>query len=133
MDVQQVELMMCPSSAEISNLSSQGSVQWDGLRHFAYQKEGKFYNGVTLDDMFEKNGKIKSNVNGIHNWEEKGIVGRGILLDYDRWRRAHGIEYNVLPGDGDPSPIPLEYLKAALQEQGTKIRFGDVLFLRTGF
>ncbi len=34
----------------------------DGLRHFAYQKEQKFYNGVTLDDI---HGEHKTNVNGI--------------------------------------------------------------------
>jgi hypothetical protein len=113
---------------------SQGSVQWDGLRHFAYQREAKFYNGVTLSDMYDDSGKIKSNVNGIQNWEAKGIVGRGILLDYDRWRRAQGIPYHMLPSaDTPPTPIPLAHLQAALAEQGTQLRFGDVLFLRTGF
>ena len=33
----------------------------DGLRHFGYQKEQKFYNGVTLEDIHSG-----SNVNGIH-------------------------------------------------------------------
>jgi len=33
--------------------------------------------------MFHEDRKKKSNVNGI---EEKGVVGRGILIDYDRWR-----------------------------------------------
>lgn len=34
----------------------------DGLRHFAYQKEKMFYNGVTLDDI---HGESSTNVNGI--------------------------------------------------------------------
>lgn len=34
----------------------------DGLRHFAYQKEQKFYNGVSLEDIY---GSTKKNVNGI--------------------------------------------------------------------
>jgi hypothetical protein len=34
----------------------------DGLRHFGYQKLGKFYNGVTLDDI---HGVNATNVNGI--------------------------------------------------------------------
>lgn len=33
----------------------------DGLRHFAYQKEQRFYNGVTLEQIHGE-----SNVNGIH-------------------------------------------------------------------
>lgn len=34
----------------------------DGLRHFAYQKEKMFYNGVTLVDI---HGESRTNVNGI--------------------------------------------------------------------
>lgn len=44
------------------------SSQWDGLRHYGYQKERKFYNGVTLEDIGahgrDKDGK-KTTVNGI--------------------------------------------------------------------
>jgi hypothetical protein len=35
----------------------------DGLRHYGYQKEARFYNGVTLEDI---HGENKSTVNGIH-------------------------------------------------------------------
>lgn len=35
----------------------------DGLRHFGYQKERKFYNGVTMEDI---HGSKDSTVNGIH-------------------------------------------------------------------
>ncbi|KAL2875306.1 hypothetical protein SGCOL_009469 [Colletotrichum sp. CLE4] len=31
--------------------NSQSSSQWDGLRHFGYQKEEKFYNGVSMDEV----------------------------------------------------------------------------------
>ncbi|KIX07495.1 uncharacterized protein Z518_02148 [Rhinocladiella mackenziei CBS 650.93] len=121
---------------DIWHFNSQGSTQWDGLRHFAYQKEAKFYNGVALGDMFDDDGSIKSHRNGVDRWEKKGIVGRGILVDYDRWRRAHGVEYNVLPPtavEEGPTPTPLEHLKAVLKWQGTDVRFGDILVLRTGF
>ena len=38
----------------------------DGLRHFGYQKEGKFYNGVTMDDIHKPDTSKKvPNVNGI--------------------------------------------------------------------
>jgi len=45
------------------SFNTQSSSQWDGLRHFGYQKERKFYNGVTLDDI---HGENKSNILGIH-------------------------------------------------------------------
>lgn len=36
---------------DIWTFNTQISSQWDGLRHFAYQKEARFYNGVTLDEI----------------------------------------------------------------------------------
>ncbi|KAL8822742.1 MAG: hypothetical protein Q9191_006528 [Dirinaria sp. TL-2023a] len=46
---------------DVWTMNTQSSSQWDGLRHFAYQKEQKFYNGVTLGQIHDG-----SNVNGIH-------------------------------------------------------------------
>jgi hypothetical protein len=36
---------------DVWTFNSQVSSQWDGLRHFAYQKEERFYGGVTLKDI----------------------------------------------------------------------------------
>ena len=41
-------------------ISTDVSMLGDGLRHFAYQKERKFYNGVTLEEIHSE-----STVNGI--------------------------------------------------------------------
>src|SRR3569833_506631 len=53
---------------DIWTLNSQSSSQWDGLRHYAYQKERKFYNGVTMEDIHsvDKSTGERSTVNGIH-------------------------------------------------------------------
>ncbi|KAI2641596.1 hypothetical protein GGS26DRAFT_9678 [Hypomontagnella submonticulosa] len=117
---------------DIWTFNSQVSTQWDGLRHFAYQREALFYNGVTLEDIHgvDADGK-KSTVNGIHVWSEHGIVGRGILLDYHTWRLSQ-----PTPPPYDPfstSSIPLSDLQACLAAQGTQVQFGDILFIRTGF
>lgn len=52
---------------DVWTFNSQVSTQWDGLRHFAYQREERFYNGVTMEDIHGvgADGK-KSTVNGIH-------------------------------------------------------------------
>jgi len=47
---------------DVWTFNSQSSSQWDGLRHFGYQKEKVFYNGVTLDDI---HGENCTDVNGI--------------------------------------------------------------------
>jgi len=61
-------------------------------------------------------------------WSEKGIVGRGILLDYHTWRLANNIPYDPFANDS----IPLDHLKAVLKSQGTEVKFGDILIIRSG-
>ncbi|KAF2115724.1 hypothetical protein BDV96DRAFT_55183 [Lophiotrema nucula] len=112
---------------DVWTFNTQSSSQWDGLRHFAYQKEKRFYGDVTLEDIHTPG----STVNGVGAWSEKGIVGRGILIDYYSWAQNQD---PPIPHDAfATSSIPLEHLKAALAAQGTEIRFGDILFTRTGF
>ena len=112
-------------------MNSQCSTQWDGLRHWAYQSTGQFYNGNTLKDFFNEDRSMKSNVLGIQNWEKSGIVGRGVLLDFDRWRRKNNIEFSATPLN--PHKITIDQLKATAKDQGTEIKFGDILFIRNGF
>ncbi|KAK3365998.1 hypothetical protein B0T24DRAFT_637581 [Lasiosphaeria ovina] len=121
---------------DIWTFNSQCSSQWDGLRHFGYQKERKFYNGVTMDDIHACDVETgeKSTVNGIQAWAEKGIVGRGVLVDYYSWRLAQG--YNEKSNAADAfatTPISPADLKACLAAQGTEVRFGDVLLVRSGW
>lgn len=112
-------------------MNSQCSTQWDGLRHWAYQSTGEFYGGRTLKDFFNEDKSIKSHVNGIQIWEQTGIVGRGVLLDFDRWRRKQNIEFSATPLN--PHKITVDQLKAVAEDHGTEINFGDILFVRTGF
>ena len=98
---------------------------------------GRFYNGVTLEDIhssgFEKGCTTKdgeSTVNGIQAMAEQGIVGRGVLLDFHSWRLAQDP-----PIPHEPfrtGSIPLKYLKATAEAQGTEIKFGDILIIRSG-
>ncbi|SLM38618.1 Kynurenine formamidase [Lasallia pustulata] len=109
---------------DVWTFNTQSSSQWDGLRHFAYQKEQKFNNGVSMEDI---HGEHKSDVNGIHAWAEKGIVGRGVLLGFDAWRHAKNIPYEPFR----TGSITLKQLKAVAAAQGTDIKFGDVLLIRS--
>ncbi|KAF1812964.1 hypothetical protein P152DRAFT_458138 [Eremomyces bilateralis CBS 781.70] len=108
------------------SFNTQSSSQWDGLRHFGYQKEEKFYNGVTMDDI---HGEHKSDVLGIHAWAEKGIVGRGVLLDFHSWRLENNVEYNPF----ERGNITLDQLKKVAEAQGVEIKFGDILIIRSGY
>lgn len=64
----------------------------------------------------------------VKEWAKRGIVGRGILLDFHSWRLAHDVTYDSF----ESGSITLEQLQAVLRAQGTEIRFGDILYIRSG-
>ncbi|KAK3350983.1 hypothetical protein B0H65DRAFT_456590 [Neurospora tetraspora] len=119
---------------DVWTFNTQVSSQWDGLRHYAYQKERKFYNGVTMEDIHEEG----SDVNGVQAWAQKGMVGRGVLVDHHSWRLEQIKKPNPDPrlvnfDHFATTPIPLEDIQACLESQGTEIKFGDILFIRSGW
>ncbi|KAK7750581.1 hypothetical protein SLS62_007428 [Diatrype stigma] len=117
---------------DVWTFNSQVSSQWDGLRHFGYQEEKVFYNGVTMEDIHRVGDKgEKSTVAGIQAWAKEGIVGRGILVDYHGWRTSQGDGFRAYD-PFDSVAIPLSDLKACLEAQGTEVKFGDILFIRSG-
>lgn len=96
----------------------------DGLRHFGYQDCAKFYNGATIEDIHAAG----STINGIGAWSEQGIVGRGILLDYESWRQTQRLSHDAFSAGS----IPLDHLKAVAEWEGVEIKFGDILIIRSG-
>lgn len=55
-------------------------------------------------------------------------MGRGVLLDYLRYSRVSGNEYDLLSSYA----IPTAQLQACADSQGVKFQQGDILFVRTG-
>ncbi|PNY23447.1 Uncharacterized protein TCAP_06607 [Tolypocladium capitatum] len=104
--------------------NTQSSSQWDGFRHFGFQKEKVFFNGKTQSDL------QTTTVNGIQAWvDQGGIVGRGVLLDYAAWADARGIEVKPF----EAVSIPASTLTAVAASQGTAFQDGDILFIRSGW
>ncbi|KAH9877861.1 hypothetical protein J1614_003078 [Plenodomus biglobosus] len=105
---------------------TQAGSQWDSLKHFAHQASKKYYNGLT----HEQAGT--TDTNGTHNWCERGgIVGRGVLCDWVSWYEEKN------KGKAPPSPvsrheIPIEEIEETLKWQGTSVRQGDILMIRSG-
>jgi kynurenine formamidase len=89
----------------------------DALNHFGYGRE--VYNGFDADEHL-----------GSRHWQRGGseqitpIIARGIMLDV---AAAHSVEC-LPPSYG----ITVEDCQAAAERQGTTIREGDVILLRTG-
>lgn len=113
----------------------QASSQWDGLRHHSQPGEYSvanpdddhkrlWYGGTSPKEIFEQgNARI-----GMQYWARKGIVGRGILLDYADWAAKHGVKYSCF----ESHAVRLEELKQIIKEYNITVREGDILFVRVG-
>jgi kynurenine formamidase len=105
---------------KLDNFYLQGSSQWDSLRHVRAREDG-FYGGWTGDP--DTNPERL----GIQHWAQRGIVGRGVIVDIE----------GALAGQGyDPFSrfkIEPEHLMAALQRQRASLSSGDILCIDTGW
>lgn len=100
----------------------QSSSQWDAFRHIRAREHG-FFGGWTGDPIDEPDRL------GIDHWAGRGIVGRGVLLDVEAHLRARGED---LACDREYG-IPADLLVEVARTQGTEVRPGDVLAVRTGW
>ncbi|KAK4934478.1 hypothetical protein LTR10_024269 [Elasticomyces elasticus] len=120
-----------PIHDDVVEFNTQVGAQWDGFRHVGYLKHKTFFNDTPYDTISGANpdaGAI-----GIHSWVENGsIAGRGILVDYLSYARSKGIQYDLI-GQKASHAISVEDLKACLAAQGTEVRYGDILLIRSGF
>ena len=96
---------------------------------------GTFYNNTHGEDI---EGPKANDKCSIHYWNEHGMAGRGILLDYLSYAQKNGVKYDSF----EAHRIPLNELEKCGKDQGIDIRpesqggdikVGDLLFIRSGF
>lgn len=115
--------------------NTQCSSQWDSLVHFAHQPSGMSYNGVqpSKDDLLKENSTpfhANRDIPTLNHWHEHGgLVGRGILIDYQAYAEAHGINYSPF----DAHKITVADLEAVAKWEGLDFRHGDIIIVRSGF
>ena len=105
----------------ISGFYLQCSSQWDSLQHIRFREFG-YYGGREEEDL--DRGAL-----GMDVMARRGIIGRGILVDAERYACERGEEYAA---DRRIS-IGADRLDAILAAQGTTVQPGDILVLRTGW
>ncbi len=106
----------------VDNFHLQGSTQWDALGHVRCREFG-YWGGRTQDPTSEANDL------GIEQWAERGIVGRGVLVDVAGWAAATDNRFSALA----PRAITADDLAATMAMQGVVTRPGDILCVRTGW
>jgi kynurenine formamidase len=102
----------------------QYSSQWDGLRHII-SMDNRFYNGVEAAIVDEEGSATL----GIHLWAQRGIAGRGVLLDVARQCLQSGTPIDPRTNFA----IDTALLDATAAAQNVRIERGDVLLIRTGW
>jgi kynurenine formamidase len=95
------------------------ATQIDGLGHATEGEDDHWYNGFKEKDWGGNWGPRKCDASTI-----PPIITRGILIDVAGWK---GVD--ALPSYAMITPMDLE---AALKAQGTELRPGDVVLIRTG-
>jgi kynurenine formamidase len=107
----------------IDNLFLQASTQIDGLRHFGHPDHG-FYNDADSTRLVAGKPDL-----GIQAVAERGIAGRGLLIDVAAYRDAVGRPIDQARNE----QIPVADLDATLEWQGSTVRPGDIIMIRTGW
>jgi kynurenine formamidase len=106
----------------LDNFAMQGSSQWDGLRHVRYREFG-YYGGLQDEDVDGK-GLL-----GIERWAQHGIVGRGVLIDAQRFFAGQGRPLQPTVKTSITGPD----IEACAAAQRLTLQDGDILLLRTGW
>jgi len=106
----------------LNSFYMQGSTQWDGLRHVRFRKYG-YYGGVDEAQL------DTSDAIGIDHWAQRGIIGRGVLVDVANYLASLGRPI-------DPThtlEIDVALIEATLAHQGVRREAGDILLVRSGW
>jgi kynurenine formamidase len=107
----------------IDSFFPQASTQLDGLRHFGNPDRG-FYNGADPERLVAGDPAL-----GIQIVAQRGIAGRGLLIDVAGYREAVDRPIDQTRNE----QIPVSDLDAALEWQGSAVQPGDILLIRTGW
>jgi kynurenine formamidase len=95
------------------------ATQIDGLGHVVVGDDNHWYNGFKEEDWGGNWGIRKTGAETI-----PPILARGVLIDVAGYKGVDALpsQYAITPAD----------LQGALARQGTTLRFGDVVLIRTG-
>lgn len=95
------------------------ATQIDGLCHAVHGKDNHWYNGFKEKDWGGDWGPRKADASGI-----PPIIARGVMIDVAGYKKVKALPANYA--------ITVADLRGALKKQGTQLKPGDVVLIRTG-
>ncbi|KAF5006325.1 hypothetical protein FDECE_7298 [Fusarium decemcellulare] len=110
---------------DVVTLNTQSSTQWDGFRHYGYQRTGQFYRGHKQADF--ENGSRLLGIDAFSN--NGGIIGRGVLVDWFSWAERNNIRLSPF----QTGAVEMSHIRAIITENKLEFRQGDILFIRVGY
>jgi hypothetical protein len=113
-----LELNYMQSDDFLDGFYPQLGTQWDHFLHCGDSETGRFYNDMDPDAS-----------RALQVWAERGIVGRGVLLDVARWAEDNGNGFGWI----DPRAITAQELVDCAADQGVTVDEGTILLVRVGW
>ncbi|EUC48767.1 hypothetical protein COCMIDRAFT_33840 [Bipolaris oryzae ATCC 44560] len=115
---------------EIS-FNTQISSHWDSFCHYPHQGTGIAYNSASCTrEQLEGTTTNSTKPPTLDQWQLRGgVVGRGVLLDYAKYVESEGIQVSPFTYHS----ITAQILEEVADFQGTELRAGDILVVRTGY
>jgi kynurenine formamidase len=95
------------------------ATQIDGLAHAVVGADNHWYNGFKESDWGGDFGVRKAGAETI-----PPVVARGVLIDVAGYKGVDALPSKTV--------VTVDDLKGALKRQGTELKFGDVVLIRTG-
>src|SRR5437764_414455 len=100
-----------------------GSTHWDSFGHFSHPEHG-YYGGRTSEQLKGPDAR-----NSIAAWARRGVAGRFLLADVERWRRETGRPI----AQGTSEAVDIADVTGTLAAQGVEPQLGDILLVRLGW
>lgn len=108
-------------------VSAAGQVlQWVSVDTSSASSFADILQSATQEDI---HSAAQTAVNGLQPWTKRGLMGRGVLIDFVSYAERNGMQVSHFEGFA----ITLDHVLAIAAEQKLELHTGDILFLRTGF
>lgn len=107
----------------LDNFFTQASSQWDGLTHVGDFEHG-FWGGVTNQELRGDKTRL-----GIDHWARRGLAGRAVVFDAERWRAAQGRPLDYRATDR----LTVDDMEGMRRSQNVELHAGDVWIIHMGW